>query len=211
MGQVFVRRSTAVLLCLVGSLCVVCVALLVLLLAPDWRLTGGQTSAMTYDSNPAESTPRKVEAYEVAPSATPTTTTMASTAKEPWEKEYRIPTTTLPHHYDLYLHPDLDSGDFSGRVTILIGVTSPMTYLVSHVKKMNVTFTSLQKEGERGKEEVEVERAFEYQPNQFWVVVPRRALRPGNYSLTLHFTGTLTGSIVGFYRSVYTTAAGEKR
>lgn len=207
------RRSTAVLLFVVGALCVVCVALLVLLLAPDWRLTGGHTSghgsAMPLDATPPGS-PYKVVAREYETVTSSSTSTASTTPKEPWEREYRIPTTTIPHHYDLYLHPDLEEGDFTGRVTILIGVTSPMSYLVAHVKKLNVTSTSLLKEGGR-REEVPLGESFEYAPNEFWVVRPRDTLPPGNYSLTLHFSGTLTGSIVGFYRSMYTTSAGEKR
>ncbi|XP_063847044.1 glutamyl aminopeptidase-like [Scylla paramamosain] len=210
MGQVFIRRSTAVLLLLVGALCIVCVALLVLLLAPDWRASGGETSAhsMSLDATPpgipreAPFTPRDT------PAPATTTTTTTTTPQEPWARQYRIPRSTLPHHYDLYLHPDMEQGDFTGKVTILIGVTAPMTYLVSHVKKLNVTSTVLVR-ADGG--EVPLERTFEYEPNQFWVVVPDEVLQPGNYSLTMEFTGTLTGSIVGFYRSTYTNAAGEKR
>ena len=208
MGQVFVRRSTAVLLFLVGVLSIVTVALLVLLLAPDWRQTGGETSrhrsAMPLDSTPPDTTNKVVVTYYETVSPTTTTTT---TLQEPWEKEYRIPTITLPYHYDLYLHPDLEGGDFTGEVTILIGVTSPINYLLAHVKKLNVTSTKLM----MGGKEVAVKESFEYTPNQFWVVVPEDTLLPGNYSLSLQFSGTLTGSIVGFYRSMYTTAAGDKR
>ncbi|MPC77823.1 Glutamyl aminopeptidase [Portunus trituberculatus] len=210
MGQVFIRRSTAVLLFLVGALCIVCVALLVLLLAPDWRQSGGETSA---HSMPLDATPRTSPAAP-APRNTPVNTPVTTTdtaPKEPWEKEYRIPRTTLPYHYDLYLHPNMEQGDFTGKVTLLIGVTAPITYLVTHVKKLNVTSTVLVRRGGGGEEEVEVERSFEYAPNEFWVVVPDHVLLPGNYSLTLEFAGTLTGSIVGFYRSTYTNAAGEKR
>lgn len=102
----------------------------------------------------------------------------------------------------------MEGGDFTGKVTILIGVTAPIKYLVSHVKKLNISSTMLKRADGR---EVSVQRAFEYKPNEFWVVVPDEVLQPGNYSLILDFAGTLTGSIVGFYRSTYTNAAGEKR
>ncbi|KAG7170009.1 glutamyl aminopeptidase-like [Homarus americanus] len=229
MGQVFVRRSTAALLFLVAALSIVCVALLVLLLAPDWRDTGGQmTSSMSGGSQVVQAggTPGRVVASppprqalkpQPVPKMTqrPTTTTSTTTAtttealKEPWEREYRIPRSTLPHHYDLYLHPDLDTGRFSGRVGILIGVTQPMDYLVAHIKSMNMTKTELQ-DTSSGKV-LPLKDYFEYGPNQFWVVQPRSTLAPGNYTLKLEFEGSLDGSIVGFYRSVYTTKAGEKR
>lgn len=219
MGQVFLRRTTAALLFLIAALSIACVALLVLLLAPDWRDAGGHASggagptASTAGASslrprpsgtpapPPRTTPRP------PPATSPSATTQAP--KEPWEREYRIPRATLPHHYDLFLHPDLQSGRFSGRVAILVGVTAPMDFLVAHVKQMNVTKTDLvdASTGDR----LALRGAFEYQPNQFWVVRPRASLRPGNYTLHLEFEGALDGSIVGLYRSVYTNKDGEKR
>lgn len=217
MGQVFVRRTTAALLFLVAVLCIVCVALLVLLLAPDWRDTGGHTSSGRLQDTTTTTTPRKppqttwrTPTQKTNPPATqaPTISTTEEEPKEPWEANYRIPRTTLPHHYDLYLHPDLDTGRFSGRVGIVIGVTAPMTYLVAHIKYMNVTRTELKTQSGTV---IPLQDQFEYEPNQFWVVLPRATLNPGNYTLHLEFEGSLVGSIVGFYRSVYTTQTGEKR
>ncbi|KAK3890035.1 hypothetical protein Pcinc_005999 [Petrolisthes cinctipes] len=210
MGQVFVRRTTAALLFLVAVLCIVCVALLVLLLAPDWRDTGGHTTSgrLQEKTTTEKPQPPPPPPPPAATTTTKTTTTTEEGPKEPWEANYRIPTTTLPHHYDLYLHPNLDTGRFSGRVGILIGVTSPMTFLVAHIKFMNVTRTELRTQSGAV---IPLKDQFEYEPNQFWVVLPRSTLSPGNYTLHLEFEGSLDGSIVGFYRSVYTTKAGEKR
>ena len=36
-------------------------------------------------------------------------------------------------------------------------------------------------------------------------------LEPGQYTVDLHFTGSLVGHIVGFYKSTYYNAAGEPR
>lgn len=208
MGQVFVRRSTAALLFLVATLCIVCVALLVLLLAPDWRDTGGETTSGRLQETTTTPRPQRPVQRTTTPTQAPSTTTSEG-PKEPWEAEYRIPKTTLPHHYDLYLHPDLESGRFSGRVGVVIGVTSPMTYLVIHFKLMNITRTEL-RATESGVT-IPLKKYFEYEVNQFWVVLPKVTLQPGNYTLSLEFEGSLDGSIVGFYRSVYTTKAGEKR
>ena len=32
----------------------------------------------------------------------------------PWEENLRLPGHIVPHHYDLYLHPNIDTGLFSG-------------------------------------------------------------------------------------------------
>lgn len=166
------------------------------------RITAPVTTHRPRTTTPHMHTPRPVP-------TTRGTTTTTEAPKEPWEREYRIPKTTLPHHYNLYLHPNLDTGIFTGSVDILIGVTSPMDYLLAHVKQMNVTKTELISvlTGDM----LPLMDAFEYEPNQFWVVRPRDTLRPGNYTLKLEFDGSLDGSIVGLYRSVYTTKAGEKR
>ena len=60
--------------------------------------------------------------------------------------------------------------------------------------------------------QVAVKRAFEYEPNEFWVVQTGRPLSAGNYTLSLAFAGNLTRSITGLYRSVYTNGdTGQKR
>ncbi|CAL4084418.1 unnamed protein product [Meganyctiphanes norvegica] len=204
MGETFVRRSTAAMLFLISVLAIVCVAMLVLLLAPDWRPNGshgggGPTDVEIVGSQVGSTTrPPRLTAGPTTPEPT-----------EPWEKKYRIPRATLPHHYDLYLHPDLDTGEFTGRVRILVGVTQPMDYLVTHIKEMDILSTELVNEAS-GKS-VELMDSFEYKPNQFWVLRPKTILQPGNYTINLSFKGPLDGHIVGFYRSVYTTKAGEKR
>ena len=38
-----------------------------------------------------------------------------SELKEPWEKDPRLPRHLIPLHYDLYLHPNLNTGLFTGN------------------------------------------------------------------------------------------------
>ena len=39
-----------------------------------------------------------------------------SELKEPWEKDPRLPRHLIPLHYDLYLHPNLNTGLFTGNM-----------------------------------------------------------------------------------------------
>lgn len=39
-----------------------------------------------------------------------------SAKAEPWVENYRLPETTLPVNYDLYIFPDLDTKLFSGKL-----------------------------------------------------------------------------------------------
>ena len=51
--------------------------------------------------------------------------------------------------------------------------------------------------------------AFEYAPNQFWVVQPETTLNQGIYQLYLEFNGRLDTGILGFYKSVYADEQGQ--
>merc|ERR1712179_370614 len=74
---------------------------------------------------------------------------------------------------------------------------------------MNITSTELMNEATGNS--VDLIESFENKRNQFWVLRPKKMLKPGNYTIKLEFEGPLDGHIVGFYRSVYTIKAGEKR
>lgn len=118
----------------------------------------------------------------------------------PWEDDFRIPADTYAKHYDLYLHPNMATDRFSGRVTITISTSQPRDSLLCHVKYLNVTKTEVKDDNGVS---VAVSNAFEYQPNEFWVVQLGQSITPGNYSLYLEFEGRLDNGIVGFYKSVY--------
>ena len=126
----------------------------------------------------------------------------------PWEENFRIPSDTVANHYDLFLHPKLDSNVFSGTVTIHIEAKQPRDFFLCHIKYLNVTKSELKTESG---DVVPISRAFEYPQNEFWVVQLEENVLPGNYTLYLEFDGLLDNGIVGFYKSVYTNANGEQR
>ena len=92
-------------------------------------------------------------------------------SSNPWETNYRIPDNTIPLHYDVYLFPNLENQTFSGKVSILIKTTEPRDFFVSHIQYLEVTKTELKNSDQ---EIVPLEEAFEYESNQFWVVVPSK-------------------------------------
>lgn len=125
----------------------------------------------------------------------------------PWERDVRLPKHHYPRHYDLYLHPDLHTGLFSGRVTIHIQVSETSEFFVVHTRDLDITKTQLRNQDNSV---VGLAEMFEYKPNQFWVVVPESSVARGNYTLSLEFNGSLTKGITGFYKSTYTNAQGKK-
>ena len=104
-----------------------------------------------------------------------------------WETEYRLPQSVLPSHYELYLHPNLDEDTFSGHVTISLTLTEPRHFLSTHIKYLNVTKSELVNSSDT---EIPILDAFEYKPNEFWVVRPETEVLPkGSYRLYLEFNG----------------------
>ena len=124
---------------------------------------------------------------------------------KPWEDDYRIPNDTYGHHYDLYLHPDLEAGTFSGKVTVHITASNQVKQLsfenlasllkfntyfqrdffVVHQKYHTITKTELRDDA--GK--MIISSASAYEPNEFWVVEPECAVPAGNYTIYMEFNG----------------------
>lgn len=163
------------------------------------------------------------EGPQSANMATPKADSVESVRKplsQPWENDYCLPPDTVPIHYDIFLHPDLNTSAFSGKVTIQIRVKNRRSFLLVNAKHLDIYDTRLTKldaveneeESEKFKKgageggEIEIEDAFEYKPNEFWVIVIKNnmELQPGLYNLHLQFRGSLSGKIVGFYSSTYT-------
>ena len=132
---------------------------------------------------------------------------------EPWEINYRLPTDTLPIHYDISLHPDFTTDRFSGVVYISITTTAPRNFLLVHTKFLNISSTHVYGNHVTSPgADISIGRAFEYAPNEFWVIQLNDQLPAGNYTIHLEFNGSLNrGDIVGFYRSTYKNDKGELR
>ena len=47
----------------------------------------------------------------------------------PWEREVRLPRSVLPKHYDLYLHPNLQLGTFTGMLCTISILIQCRSYL----------------------------------------------------------------------------------
>ena len=124
-----------------------------------------------------------------------------------WESDYRLPQTTLPLHYDLYLFPNLEDDTFSGHVAITVETKEPRNHFLVHVKYLDVRDTQLKA---ANGDIIPLEDAFEYAPNEFWVVVPANGPVPtGVYTLSMKFQGRLDRDILGFYRSTYVDDEGK--
>ncbi|XP_054909476.1 glutamyl aminopeptidase [Poeciliopsis prolifica] len=179
-------------------------------------------------SRPSSSTPESTPAPTGAPTAAPTGAPtesppsdrgpcLASSDSSGDWKNFRLPDYVKPIHYDLHLEPNLVDDTYTGTVDIQVEVSRSTRHLWLHIRE---TFVSakprLKVQDSHGVQtEVEVSRCFEYKPEQYVVVEATKELPATNtgevYVLSLDFQGWLNGSVVGFYRVVYTEEGKTKK
>ncbi|XP_037550467.1 glutamyl aminopeptidase [Nematolebias whitei] len=132
-------------------------------------------------------------------------------------KNFRLPDYVKPVHYDLHLEPDMVDDTYTGTVDIHVEVSKSTRHLWLHIRETFVsTMPKLKVLDSQGKQrEVEVKHCFEYKPEQYVVVEAAEELPisgPGEvYVLSLDFQGWLNGSVVGFYRVIYTEEGVTKK
>nr|KAG5690867.1 hypothetical protein BaRGS_028899 [Batillaria attramentaria] len=150
------------------------------------------------------------------PTITTTTTrppTQEEIARQPW-LGLRLPDSQHAVHYDITLYPDFydDHGSFYGNETVDIEIRRKTKFLLIHVfHKLDVTEVELLDMAT--KVPIVLARHFYAAPNQFLVVEAEDEMDVGSeVQLKLRFNGSLTDSIVGFYKSSYVNSqTGETR
>lgn len=134
----------------------------------------------------------RLEAYKV----------MMKNSTDPGES-FRLPKEVRPVHYELYLHPDLDKGTFSGKVTILLDVLDKRRTIALHQKNLSITSVNLTSHGLAENFEINISSTSESVKNEMFMLSAENEFNPGLYNLYLEFNGSLENKIVGFYASRY--------
>ena len=121
---------------------------------------------------------------------------------------YRLPENVVSDSYDLWIYPHLAVNNFTyeGYVDIRLHVLNKTNSLILHVDGLRIDKkrSEVRHNISHGKivnipitdQELHTER-------QFYNISLSKNLIPGNYSLTLSFTGEIRDDIFGFYRSCY--------
>ena len=125
-------------------------------------------------------------------------------------RNFRLPNYVSPVHYDLNLEPNMEDDTYMGNVDIHVEVSKPTRHLWLHIRETFISampkLKMLNSQGEQ--KELPVKSCFEYKPQQYVVVELAEELpvTPAGemYVLSLDFQGWLNGSVVGFYRVIYT-------
>lgn len=129
----------------------------------------------------------------------------------PW-KNLRLPKSVVPEHYDVLLFPDFyDENDiFHGNITMELFVKTDTNFIMVHIKYLNISETMLSY-ASGCKDKISIKRTFEYEPHEFWVVETTEPLQANRtVYMCLSFSGSLSRSIVGFYKSSYVNSVTNK-
>lgn len=129
----------------------------------------------------------------------------------PADANFRLSKFVTPTRYDLHLHPDLNTGLIFGRVKISLDVANHTNKLVLHNKGLQVTNASLLMCNEDGLKQVPIEKTFNIDYSEHFIVELNAPIAPGCYVLSLDYNGDMKNRIVGIYQSTYKGSSGENR
>ena len=113
--------------------------------------------------------------------------------------QMRLPEWIRPSHYRLDLDVDMDDFHFDGHNQALLNVTRDTMFLVIHANELLIHQATLRPLSSHFERELTV-KPIQYQMHQLedGALIPR-----GEYALSLEFSGNMTDSLRGFYRSKY--------
>lgn len=124
----------------------------------------------------------------------------------PWDR-MRLPKIISPLHYDLTIHPNLTTLDFTGVARIQLEVHEDTSTVILHSKQLQISNALLlAPEGARPLQ------FLEYPPFHQLALLSDIVLAKGRrYEVQLEFAANLSESYHGFYKSTYRTSSGEVR
>lgn len=149
-------------------------------------------------------------------STTPTTpgptqapTTQPSTTVAPEKIDYRLPTALTPTNYDLYLHPNIETGLFTGHEIINITVNEDTDQIVLHSLYLDVMGPVVLQSDGTGI--LVKDYTFDI-TKEFLIINLNRKLKAGTFALLmLEFSGNMANKIVGLYSSSYVKADDSRK
>ena len=120
-----------------------------------------------------------------------------------------LPDTIKPRHYTLLIHPDLDKHTFSGHVEIAVEATAASSVIVLHAHELAIQKASFAVAA--GDVTPCVVGSFETEEQSVPITLAAPMAAGEKGVLSLDFTGILNDQLAGFYRTKYTSSAGEER
>ncbi|KIJ69473.1 hypothetical protein HYDPIDRAFT_24310 [Hydnomerulius pinastri MD-312] len=127
---------------------------------------------------------------------------MASAAMEKPAGDFRLPLAVKPTHYDLTVKTDLKQEIFEGLVKIDLNVAEDTSTIVFNVADLEVSDVSLYSHG-AGTKQVDASRSFDSEAERGTLTFPTTLTAGSKVTLSIGFSGKLTGAMMGYYKSSY--------
>ncbi|XP_033973835.1 endoplasmic reticulum aminopeptidase 1b [Trematomus bernacchii] len=124
----------------------------------------------------------------------------------PWGS-MRLPKTISPIHYDLTIHPNLTTLDFTGVVRIQLDVHEDTNAIILHSKHLHISNVLLF--ATEGVKPLKVSEHPRF--NQLALESDSVLAKGRRYEVQLEFAANFSESYHGFYKSSYRTSSGEVR
>ncbi|KAJ6487746.1 leucyl aminopeptidase [Mycena sanguinolenta] len=125
------------------------------------------------------------------------------------DSQYRLPTDLSPTHYNLTVLTDLKELKFLGTVEIDLAVRNATSRIVLNVADLELHDISISHED--GQTFIPISEANDKLSERLTLVFPALLTVGATARLFIAFSGVLTGSMVGYYRSVTTGPDEEKQ
>ena len=124
-------------------------------------------------------------------------------------KNIRLPNHIRPLSYDVYIHPNLTTFKFSGKVKILLQCVQPTKNVILHLRDLRVEDVKMVDSKQNS---LKIARRMEHKKNQQYLIAVEEELgKVETYELYLEFKGALSNNMEGFYKSSYKTKDGQER
>jgi aminopeptidase 2 len=127
------------------------------------------------------------------------------------DSEYRLPTHISPTHYDLTILTDLEQLKFMGTVEIDLTVSHATSRIVLNVTT-DIELRDISLSLPDGQTTlVPISQATDKVSERLTLVFPAALVAGSSAKLFVAFAGALTGSMVGYYRSLTTGPDEDKK
>ncbi|MEO7836793.1 MAG: M1 family metallopeptidase, partial [Acidimicrobiales bacterium] len=122
------------------------------------------------------------------------------------EQDYRLPRTVIPRHYELTVAPDLADFTFGGVETVTVEIHEAVREIVLNAAELRISSASLSS----GDLTIAATVSLDEDRERAVIALSQQA-EPGQWQLTMSFTGILNDKLAGFYRSTFTDAEGNEQ
>lgn len=129
----------------------------------------------------------------------------------PWNK-MRLPDNIVPVHYNLDVHPNLTTSNFTGLAKIQVHVRQETSVIILHAKHLEISRATIALTEYGVSHPESILNILEYPPFEQIALESAKPLDNGEtYMVNIYYTANLSDGFYGFYKSSYQTPEGEKR